>query len=116
MKKPTILTLMSIIALSGSLTAAAPVPAALEEPQAIEIIEPEVPVNYLRWGVTGEVVVTFQIDEQGRTENVSIESSDDRLYAKSVRKAVRQWRYRPATKNGVKVRVWIRIRINLTLN
>ena len=26
--------------------------------------------------------------------------------------AVRQWRYRPPTKNGVKVRVWVQIKSN----
>jgi TonB family protein len=26
-------------------------------------------------------------------------------------KAVRKWRYKPATKNGVKVRMWVTIRI-----
>jgi TonB family protein len=50
---------------------------------------------------------------QGQVEQVRIlEVSRKGLgFEKATEDAVSQWRYTPATKNGVKVRMWVTIRV-----
>ena len=100
----TTLTLL-FSALGGSLLNAAPETLELKAPQAIEIIEPDVPVNYIRWGKSGHVVVDFEIDEEGRTQNVQLVDYDDRTYAKNVKDAVRQWRFEKPEVAGITYRL-----------
>ncbi|NDV61597.1 TonB family protein [Puniceicoccales bacterium CK1056] len=97
--------LLSVLALGGSVLSAAPQTMELKAPQAIEIIEPEVPVNYMRWGIKGHVVVTFQINEEGQPENIHLVDYDDRVYAKVVTKALRQWRFEKPEVEGITYRL-----------
>jgi protein TonB len=63
-------------------------------------------------------VARLLIGTDGRVEDVQIVevTQTGAGFEKATEDAVRQWRYRPATKHGVKVRVWVRIKVNLTLN
>lgn len=88
------------------------------EPVLIHRVDPEYPPIAQRAGISGEVVAQLLIGIDGRVEEVrNIEASKKGVgFERATEDAVRQWRYRPATKNGVKVRVWIQIKVNLTLN
>ncbi len=88
------------------------------EPVLIHRVDPEYPPIAQRSGISGEVVARLLIGIDGRVEEVrNIEASKKGVgFERATEDAVRQWRYRPATKNGVKVRVWIQIKVNLTLN
>jgi TonB family protein len=101
MKNKSTLIVLSLLTLTGSLLTADPPSTVIAAPQAIEMEQPEVPVNYRRWGYTGEVVVTFQINEAGQPENIRLESYDDRICAKRVTSAVRQWRFEAPVAKGV---------------
>ncbi len=88
------------------------------EPVLIHRVNPVYPPIAQRAGVEGDVVAQILVGTDGRVEEIrNIEASQTGVgFEKSAEDAVLQWRYRPASKNGVKVRVWIRIKINLTLN
>jgi len=88
------------------------------EPVLIHRVNPEYPPIAQRAGIAGEVTAQILVGVDGRVEEIrNVEASNTGVgFERSAEDAVRQWRYRPATKNGVKVRVWIRIKINLTLN
>jgi protein TonB len=66
-----------------------------------------------RMGLSGEVQLQALIGINGAGEQVRIlkVSHKNMGFETESEKAVRQWRYKPATKNGVKVRMWITIRI-----
>ena len=108
MKNKHLQIILSLLTLSASLSYAEPDQPAVPEPVAVFIEAPEVPVNYSRWGVTGEVVVSFEINQDGRTRNIRIESHNDRQYAMNVEKAVRRWRFESPELVGVKYRQTIR--------
>ena len=62
-------------------------------PRVIEMVKPEVPYSFIRWGVTGKVDITFQINEAGTPENIVVNSASNPVYARSVLHAVSQWRF-----------------------
>jgi TonB family protein len=87
-------------------------------PVLLHRVNPEYPPIAQRAGLDGEVVAQLLVGINGRIESVRIvEVSKTGVgFEKAAEEAVLQWRYRPATKNGVKVRVWVQIKINLSLN
>jgi TonB family protein len=87
-------------------------------PVLLHRVDPEYPPIAQRAGLSGEVVAQLLVGINGRVEDVRIvEVSKTGVgFEKAAEDAVIQWRYRPATKHGVKVRVWVQITINLSLN
>jgi TonB family protein len=81
----------------------------------------ETPVVYpeiaSRVGREGTVLLEALVDEEGVVvETKILESSDPGFgFERAAIRQVESRRYRPATKNGVRVRVWIPIRVNFTL-
>jgi len=59
----------------------------------------------LKRGETVSVTVSWVVDEQGRVTDVTIVESGDEKLDEAVTAAIRKWKYRPATKGGVKVKV-----------
>ena len=102
------------VVLEGDMVQAGP---GVVAPVLIHRVNPEYPPIAQRAGVEGEVVARLLVGIDGRVEDVrNIEASQKGVgFERATEEAVRQWRYRPATKNGVKVRVWVRIKVNLTL-
>jgi protein TonB len=66
---------------------------------------------------SGVVNLQVLVGTDGRVEEVRIinVSREGVGFEKASEDAVRQWRYRPATKNGVKVRMWLPVRIPFTI-
>ena len=87
-------------------------------PVLLNRVDPVYPPIAQRAGISGEVTAQLLVGIDGRVEEVrDVEASKTGVgFERATEDAVRQWRYRPATKNGVKVRVWVRITVNLTLN
>jgi TonB family protein len=81
----------------------------------------ETPVVYpeIAWRVSreGTVLLEALVDETGAVvETRVVESSEPGFgFEKAAIRQVESRRYRPATKSGVRVRVWIPIRVNFTL-
>ena len=88
-----ILLSLSTIALSGGVVSAATASPPVEEPKAIKIVKPQVPYDFMRSGVTGEVEVAFEINASGEPENVRVLSSSNKIYAELVKQAVAKWKF-----------------------
>jgi TonB family protein len=98
--------------------------------ELVDLADPEVtppvflsdtPVVYpeIAWRISreGTVLVEALVDGTGAVvETRILESSDPGFgFERAAIRQVESRRYRPATKNGVRVRVWIPIRVNFTL-
>lgn len=81
-------------------------------PQAISRREPEYPARALALHVEGRVNVSFDVDGEGRVDNVRIVSADPAgVFEREVKRAVRRWRYQ-AGRPGQDVRVTVYFRID----
>ncbi|QMV14465.1 energy transducer TonB [Vibrio spartinae] len=71
--------------------------------QAIPLyqIKPDYPPRAKRREIEGSVTLQFDIDESGRAVNVQvIDSQPKRIFDRSARRAIRQWKFQPRIVNG----------------
>ncbi len=82
-------------------------------PVVISQVEPKYPPVARNLRVGGEVEARALIGIDGAVEEVRIESCSRPGvgFEKATEDAISEWRYKPATKNGVKVRMWVTIRV-----
>lgn len=71
-------------------------------------VAPEVPLSVQRRLREGRVTVLFYVDESGVVHDPRIESTTDPALNDPVLEAVRRWRFKPGTRDGRNVRVWLR--------
>ncbi len=86
-------------------------------PVLVNQVDPEYPRMAQRMGVDGEVEVEILVGPGGAVEDVRVVnvSRTGVGFERATTDAVRQWRYKPATKNNVNVRMWVAARVRLTL-
>ena len=96
--------LLLLVLGTGSLVAQ-PETAELREPRAIRVVEPMVSYTFGRYGITGKVEVTFQLNEQGHPRNIKVEAASHTEYAESVLNALRQWRFEQPEVAGITYRL-----------
>jgi len=82
-----------------------PVDSSVTEPRKIFAPAADYPQAAERLRLVGSVAVEMTVNEKGETEDVRVVQSAGEILDAAVVGAVRQWRYEPATKNGVKVKV-----------
>lgn len=82
-------------------------------PVAIQQEKPEYPRVAQRMRRTGVVEAEILVGIDGRVEEFRLVSVDQPGvgFEKATEDAVRNWRYKPATKRGVKVRMWVAVRV-----
>jgi TonB family protein len=82
-------------------------------PVVIDRVEPKYPRIAERIRADGVVEAEALIGPDGRVEEIRIlgVSHSGVGFEDATEQAVLQWRYKPATKNGVKVRTWVQIRV-----
>jgi TonB family protein len=82
-------------------------------PLVLDRVDPKYPRIAERVRVNGDVAAEALIGIDGRVEELRIlEVSHANVgFEDATEEAVLQWRYKPATKNGVKVRMWVQIRV-----
>jgi TonB family protein len=82
--------------------------AADEQPKILKSVEPAYPTQAQRFGKEGAVTVNALIDESGNVVNTGILKGlkDDMGIEKAAADAVRKWKFQPAKKDGVNVKVW----------
>lgn len=69
--------------------------------------QPPYPPQLLRTGIEGKVVLRVRIGTDGRVKQVAIISADDPLFADAAeRQALRKWRFKPATRDGIAIESW----------
>lgn len=74
------------------------------DPRALPQFQPDYPGQMIRQGVEGKVTVRVSITAQGRVSAIErIEASDEAFWQATRRHALRAWRFRPATRDGVAV-------------
>jgi periplasmic protein TonB len=74
---------------------------------AVRDFQPPYPPQLLRTGVEGKAVVRVLIGIDGRVKQVAIIAADDPLFVDATeRQALRKWRFKPATRDGVAIESW----------
>ena len=89
----------------------------VKPPVLVKQVAPVYPPVAGRMQMSGEVSLRALVGIDGSVEKVEILQVTRKGvgFEKAAEDAVRQWRFRPATKNGVKVESWVPIRIPFTL-
>lgn len=65
----------------------------------------------LRKKTPATVYIIFVVDEQGRVENPTVQSSTDPIFEKPALNAVKQWKFEPGRRNGQPVKFRMRVPI-----
>ena len=81
----------------------------------IRTINPEYPQAALAAQLEGDVLLEAVVTPEGRVTNVSIARSVHPLLDEAARKAVRQYEYAPATRNGVPEAATVRMTVSFRL-
>jgi protein TonB len=107
-------------AASETAPAAAPAPVQVNEGDLVELaavteaprlskkVDPIYPPAAQRAGRGGAITVNALIDEKGNVVDTAILKGiqDDKGLARAAETAIRKWKFQPARKNGVAVKVW----------
>ena len=80
----------------------------------IHRVNPDYPDSWKREGLQGTVHLHITIAKDGSVRDVKVVDGDA-LLAKSAEKAVKQWRYKPALKNGEPVEVQATVAVAFAL-
>jgi TonB family protein len=78
-------------------------------PRLIHGTAPIYPISQLQQHKSGGAVISFIIDEQGKTGDFKVISADYPYFASHAILAVQRWQFEPARKNGHPVAVRLRI-------
>lgn len=81
-------------------------------------VSPEMPPRALREGVSGFVALTIVVDPSGRVAAVDVQTEDPAGFgfAKAAEKAVRQYRFSPAKKEGVSVPCYFKVPLKFNVS
>jgi TonB family protein len=108
------------IAAKPAVAAAAPAasqPVAMTSLKRTKTVMPQMPESARRKGITGWVEVVFTVNEKGTVDDAEVRnSSPEEVFDDAALKAVRAWRFEPATKDGkpVATRTMIRLKFDPT--
>lgn len=88
------------------------------EPKVVKTIEPVYPEADRRMGIKGQVLLNVLISENGDVLDAAVIRGIRGSVAleKEAINAVKKWKFLPAEKNGVKVKVWKPVTIGFGLN
>jgi protein TonB len=85
-------------------------------PLLIERVEPEYPEIDRKIHKEGIVILEAIITSDGTVDEVKVLKSADAVLDEAAKRAVMQWRYRPATLNGRAVRVYLTVTVSFRLH
>jgi protein TonB len=78
---------------------------------------PKYPRKARRMGCEGIVILKVLVGENGRVSNFEIfQSSGYPILDKAAVSAVKMWLFEPGTKNGKKIKIWVKVPIRFKLN
>jgi TonB family protein len=78
--------------------------------------KPVYPFAMRRFGITGQVMIDFTVDKTGKVQNPVIFQSDNPAFEEPALKALREWKFEPATQEGKPVEVKQRVPIVFQLD
>lgn len=74
------------------------------DPRALAMFQPDYPGAMVRQGMEGKVTVRVTIGADGRVIDIErLSTTDEAFWLATQRHALRKWRFRPATRDGVAV-------------
>jgi protein TonB len=85
-------------------------------PRALAQIPPRYPAEARMKGLSGEVVVEFNVDESGNVSSVRVVRSTSREFDAAALAAVRKWRFEPGRRHGRIVRFSMVVPVVFRLN
>lgn len=86
------------------------------DPRALAAFQPDYPGAMVRLGMEGTVKVRVTINAEGRVTAIEkISASDQAFWLATERHALRRWRFRPATRDGVAIASAREMTIRFTL-
>ena len=85
-------------------------------PLLLDRVEPAYPEIARRLHVQGIVILEAVITAEGAVQDVSVLKSADPILDEAAKRAVLQWRYKPATLNGRAVRVYLTVTVSFRLH
>lgn len=71
-----------------------------ENAKATKRVPPSYPKKLAKDGIEGWVKLSYAVDEDGSVSNVVVEQSSHRLFEKETIKAIKKWKFTPATLDG----------------
>ena len=94
----------------GEIVAAGP---GVTPPVRLQVVDPKYPPMARQMRYSGTVNLQALIGIDGSVEQIRITKVDRSGvgFEKASEEAVKQWKYKPATKHGVKVRMWVPVRV-----
>lgn len=86
------------------------------DPRALSAFQPDYPGAMIRLGQEGAVTVRVTISPEGRVTDIEkVSASDERFWLATQRHALRTWRFRPATRDGVPISATKVLTVRFTL-
>lgn len=87
------------------------------DPRFADRFQPAYPPSEQREGRDGQVVVRVLVGTDGRVKAIErVSATSDAFFAATRRQALSQWRFRPATRDGVGIESWYRMSVTFVLN
>lgn len=86
-----------------------------QKPEVRTSQQPRYPPDLQRAGINGQVVIEFVCDENGNVRNPFVYSTTNPGFNDSALKAIRNWKFSPAVKDGQKVKSRVRLPLNFTI-
>jgi protein TonB len=84
-------------------------------PRPLYTERPEFPWDLRRAGITGMVTVRCTVDERGRVVETKVAGATNDEFIKPALRALRQWQFKPGTRDGVPVTMEILVPIRFSL-
>ncbi|HEX2853303.1 MAG TPA: TonB family protein [Opitutaceae bacterium] len=85
-------------------------------PRPISRQDPVYPTTMRRYGLTGQVLIEFEVDEAGNVINPIINESDNPAFDLPALKALLAWKFQPGTNDGKPVKTKMKVPIIFSLN
>lgn len=83
--------------------------AATTPPVPLRTVAPHYPYKMQQENISGVVWVAFEVDKKGRVENATVVKSTRKDFEQPALDAVKQWIFKPGTKNGAPETVKVQI-------
>ena len=85
-------------------------------PRVVRSEAPDYPYRAFREGIEGQVRLQFRVDDRGKPRDIEVLASEPpKQFDKAARKALKRWRFEPATLNGKPVDVYYNLTVNFRL-
>ncbi len=86
-----------------------------EAPAPIRTVLPQYPFGMRREGIPGAVELSCTVDENGNVQDIVVVKSSDRAFEEPAVDALRQWKFKPAQREGHAVATRVKLPMQFKL-